>query len=179
MTGGTGRPGKQQGRRGNDITVAVKHVAADTELSRRDLSDSVRRAVAQMPDGTVVVLAGMTASQARVAAGVISNDASRSMDRVDLSEVASKYIGETEKNLTAVFSEAAQNGWILFFDEADALFGKRTSVKDSRDRYANMEVSYLAKIAAKHDVTAVVSLGDVTGIDTATTDNVLVVKVTD
>ena len=60
--------------------------------------------------------------------------------RVDLSKLISKYIGETEKNLAVVFKEAEQNNWILLFDEADALFGKRTTLKDSHDRYANREI---------------------------------------
>jgi hypothetical protein len=63
--------------------------------------------------------------------------------RVDLSMVVSKYIGETEKNLANLFAKAENKDWILFFDEADALFGKRTDVKDAHDRYANQEVSYL------------------------------------
>ena len=63
--------------------------------------------------------------------------------KIDLSMVVSKYIGETEKNLARVFDQAEHRGWILFFDEADALFGKRTRVEDSHDRYANQEVSFL------------------------------------
>lgn len=63
--------------------------------------------------------------------------------RIDLSQVVSKYIGETEKNLEKVFNKAENKDWILFFDEADALFGKRTNVQNSHDRYANQEVSYL------------------------------------
>jgi hypothetical protein len=63
--------------------------------------------------------------------------------KIDLSMVVSKYIGETEKNLARVFDQAEHRGWILFFDEADALFGKRTRVADSHDRYANQEVSFL------------------------------------
>ncbi|ACN14418.1 putative ATPase (AAA superfamily protein) [Desulforapulum autotrophicum HRM2] len=63
--------------------------------------------------------------------------------RIDLSAVVSKYIGETEKNLEKIFSRAEHKNWILFFDEADALFGKRTSIKDAHDRFANQEVSYL------------------------------------
>jgi SpoVK/Ycf46/Vps4 family AAA+-type ATPase len=62
---------------------------------------------------------------------------------VDLSLVVSKYIGETEKNLAGVFDQAESNDWILFFDEADALFGKRTQTSSSHDRYANQEVAYL------------------------------------
>jgi AAA+ superfamily predicted ATPase len=63
--------------------------------------------------------------------------------RIDLSKLASEYIGETEKNLEAIFAKAENKGWILFFDEADALFGKRSDVKDSNDRYASQETSYL------------------------------------
>ena len=69
----------------------------------------------------------------------------RTVRRVNCSQLRSKYIGETEKNLSALFDEAERNDWILFFDEADALFGKRTGVKDSHDRYANQEVAYLLK----------------------------------
>lgn len=67
----------------------------------------------------------------------------RKVYRVDLSQVVSKYIGETEKNLAGVFDRAENADWILFFDEADALFGKRSATKDAKDRYANQEVSYL------------------------------------
>ena len=67
----------------------------------------------------------------------------RKVFRIDLSTVISKYVGETEKNLSRLFDRAARKDWILFFDEADALFGKRTGVKDAHDRYANQEVSYL------------------------------------
>jgi SpoVK/Ycf46/Vps4 family AAA+-type ATPase len=63
--------------------------------------------------------------------------------RIDLSVLVSKYIGETEKNLNRVFANAETNNSILFFDEADALFGKRTEVKDAHDKYANQEISYL------------------------------------
>ena len=65
------------------------------------------------------------------------------MFRVDLSRVVSKYIGETEKNLARLFDKAEHKDWILFFDEADALFGKRTEVRDAHDQYANQEVAYL------------------------------------
>jgi hypothetical protein len=63
--------------------------------------------------------------------------------KIELSKVISKYIGETEKNLARIFEKAENKGWILFFDEADALFGKRTNINDAHDRYANQEVSYL------------------------------------
>jgi len=76
-------------------------------------------------------------------AGLLGNALNRDVYKIDLSMVVSKYIGETEKNLELLFSRAEDKGWILFFDEADALFGKRTSVRDAHDKYANQEVSYL------------------------------------
>lgn len=75
----------------------------------------------------------------------LANCTNRGFYCVDLTKVISKYIGETEKNLDKLFSDAEVNNQVLFFDEADALFGKRTDVKDSHDRYANLEVDYLLK----------------------------------
>ena len=78
-----------------------------------------------------------------MAAEVLANALHLDLFRIDLSSVISKYIGETEKNLRRVFDAAEDGGAILFFDEADALFGKRSEVKDSHDRYANIEINYL------------------------------------
>jgi SpoVK/Ycf46/Vps4 family AAA+-type ATPase len=74
---------------------------------------------------------------------ILSSLYKKDIYRIDLSQVTSKYIGETEKNLDGIFNRAEQKEWILFFDEADALFGKRTNVQDAHDKYANQEVSYL------------------------------------
>lgn len=76
-------------------------------------------------------------------ATLLGKKTGREVYRIDLSQVGSRYIGETEKNLSALFDRAESNDRILFFDEADALFGKRTGVRDSHDRYASQEVSYL------------------------------------
>lgn len=76
-------------------------------------------------------------------ATLLGKGTKRDVYRVDLSMIVSKWIGETEKNLASVFDQAEGNGWILFFDEADALFGKRTEVSHANDRYANQEVSYI------------------------------------
>ncbi len=76
-------------------------------------------------------------------AHVLAQALGRDILRIDLAQVVSKYIGETEKNLDALFERAEQTGAILFFDEADALFGKRTDVKDAHDRYANVDIAYL------------------------------------
>jgi SpoVK/Ycf46/Vps4 family AAA+-type ATPase len=81
---------------------------------------------------------------------MLGKEFNKEVHRVDLSQVVSKYIGETEKNLDAVFEKATDKNGILFFDEADALFGKRTDVKDSHDRYANQEVSYLLQRVEDH-----------------------------
>ncbi|NJM80652.1 MAG: ATP-binding protein [Flavobacterium sp.] len=76
-------------------------------------------------------------------ATLLGKEFNRPVYRIDLSQVVSKYIGETEQNLEKIFNQAENKDWILLFDEADALFGKRTSTKSSNDRYANQEVSYL------------------------------------
>ncbi|MCD8263452.1 MAG: ATP-binding protein [Tannerellaceae bacterium] len=73
----------------------------------------------------------------------MGKQANREVYRIDLSSLISKYIGETEKNLATIFDLAANRRWILFFDEADALFGQRTDIQSSNDRYANQEVAYL------------------------------------
>ncbi len=78
-----------------------------------------------------------------VTAALLGKYFNRDVYKIDLSLMVSKYIGETEKNLSKLFDRANNKGWILFFDEADALFGKRSQVKDAHDRYANQEISYL------------------------------------
>jgi ATPase family associated with various cellular activities (AAA) len=93
--------------------------------------------------GISVLFAGDSGTGKTMAAEVIANALRLDLYRIDLSAVVSKYIGETEKNLRLVFDAAEAGGAILFFDEADALFGKRSEVKDSHDRYANIEINYL------------------------------------
>ena len=93
--------------------------------------------------GHVSLFHGPPGTGKTLSACLIGQRCGREVHRVDLSLVVSKYIGETEKNLARLFDAAEREGWILFFDEADALFGKRTSVSDAHDRYANQEVSYL------------------------------------
>ena len=78
-----------------------------------------------------------------MAAEIMANELMLELYKIDLSQIVSKYIGETEKNLSKIFHEAETSNAILFFDEADALFGKRSEVKDAHDRYANIEVGYL------------------------------------
>jgi hypothetical protein len=89
------------------------------------------------------LFAGPSGTGKTLAAEVLANELELDLFRIDLSAVVSKYIGETEKNLRRVFDAAEEGGAILLFDEADALFGKRSEVRDSHDRYANVEISYL------------------------------------
>jgi ATP-dependent 26S proteasome regulatory subunit len=93
--------------------------------------------------GVSALFAGESGTGKTMAAEVVANHLRLDLYRIDLSAVVSKYIGETEKNLRRLFDAAEAGGMILFFDEADALFGKRSEVKDSHDRYANIEVNYL------------------------------------
>jgi SpoVK/Ycf46/Vps4 family AAA+-type ATPase len=76
-------------------------------------------------------------------AGLLGKVSGRPVYRIDLSQLVSKYIGETEKNLEKIFKQAEKRNWILFFDEADSLFGKRTNITDAHDRYANQGTAYL------------------------------------
>ena len=93
--------------------------------------------------GVSALFCGESGTGKTLAAEVLANELKLDLYRIDLSAVVSKYIGETEKNLRRVFDAAEDSGAILLFDEADALFGKRSEVKDSHDRYANIEISYL------------------------------------
>jgi SpoVK/Ycf46/Vps4 family AAA+-type ATPase len=93
--------------------------------------------------GLNVLFAGPSGTGKTMAAEVIARDLGLDLYKIDLSTVVSKYIGETEKNLSRIFAEAATSNAILFFDEADALFGKRSEVRDAHDRYANIEIGYL------------------------------------
>ncbi|WP_199512588.1 ATP-binding protein [Nucisporomicrobium flavum] len=93
--------------------------------------------------GVTALFAGGSGTGKTLAAEVLAHDLGLDLFVIDLSQVVNKYIGETEKNLRRVFDAAERGGAVLLFDEADALFGKRSEVKDSHDRYANIEVSYL------------------------------------
>jgi len=93
----------------------------------------------------------------------------RDVFRVDLSMVVSKYIGETEKNLSKLFDKAANKNWILFFDEADSIFGKRTNVRDAHDKYANQEVSYLLQRIEAHNGLVILASNMKANIDSSFT----------
>ncbi|MEV4937434.1 AAA family ATPase [Streptomyces zaomyceticus] len=107
--------------------------------------------------GASVLFAGPSGTGKTLAARLIAGELGYPLYRVDLASVVSKYIGETERNLEAVFTAAERTDAVLLFDEADALFGKRSEVQDARDRYANLEVAYLLQRMESYDGLAVLA----------------------
>jgi hypothetical protein len=124
---------------------------------------------ADSPKG-VVLFCGPAGSGKTLAAYVLAEALSLSILRVDLSRVVSKYVGDTEENLDAVFADAKASGAILFFDEADALFGKRTEVHDSHDRHANLEIAHLPQRIESHDGLVILAINELTHPDNAFAD---------
>jgi SpoVK/Ycf46/Vps4 family AAA+-type ATPase len=128
------------------LKTLVERIDPRSRLQSIGLQDAVRRQLAPLLVGKasgVALFHGPSGTGKTLAALAIARELDVQVLRIDLSRVVSKYLGETEKNLAAVFAEAEQSGAVLLFDEADALFGKRSDVRDSHDRYANVEVSYL------------------------------------
>jgi hypothetical protein len=119
--------------------------------------------------GVSALFAGESGTGKTLAAEVIARDLGLVLYKIDLSAVVSKYIGETEKNLNVIFTEAYSSNAILFFDEADALFGKRSEVKDARDRYANIEIAYLLQQVENYDGIVVLATNFRQNIDEAFT----------
>lgn len=117
--------------------------------------------------GIASLFSGESGTGKTMAAEVLANELELSLYRIDLSAVVSKYIGETEKNLKKLFDVAEDTGAVLLFDEADALFGKRSDVKDSHDRYANIEVSYLLQRMEAYRGIAILTSNHRTALDPA------------
>jgi hypothetical protein len=143
-----------------EINTWIQH--GDTLMNEWGMSSKLRpgyRSLFHGPPGT-----GKT-----MTACLLGKSTGRDVYKIELSQVVSKYIGETEKNLARVFDQAQNKGWILFFDEADALFGKRTQTKDAHDRYANQEISYLLQRIETFDGIAILSSNFKENMDTAFT----------
>jgi SpoVK/Ycf46/Vps4 family AAA+-type ATPase len=117
--------------------------------------------------GISVLFAGESGTGKTMAAEVLAQDLRLSLYRIDLSTVVNKYIGETEKNLRRLFDAAEDGGALLFFDEADALFGKRSEVKDSHDRYANIEINYLLQRIESYQGLAILATNLKDSLDSA------------
>jgi len=122
--------------------VRQKHIVYDKWKFGKKLSQHI---------GLNVLFAGPSGTGKTMAAQIIASELSLDLYKIDLATVVSKYIGETEKNLDRIFEEAQDSNAILFFDEADAIFGKRSEVKDSHDRYANIEIAYLLQRMEEYD----------------------------
>ena len=123
--------------------AVLKQIAANARGSYRVLHEWGFASRYARGLGLGVMFSGASGTGKTMAAGILARELGRDLYQIDLATVASKYIGETEKNLRKIFSAAENSGAVLLFDEADALFGKRSQVKDSHDRYANLEISYL------------------------------------
>lgn len=150
---------------------------ADQKGTLRELCDRVRHRETVLDAwgfgrtvlgrGIVGLFAGPPGTGKTLAARVIGSELRRDVQRVDLGQVVSKYIGETEKHLDAIFSMAEARDWVLLFDEADALFGRRTEVRDAHDRYANQEVAHLLSRIEEYDGLAILTTNLVDHIDPA------------
>jgi ATPase family associated with various cellular activities (AAA) len=143
-----------------EISTWIQH--GDTLMNDWGMASKLRpgyRSLFHGPPGT-----GKT-----MTACLLGKSTGRDVYKIELSQIVSKYIGETEKNLARVFDQAQHKGWILFFDEADALFGKRSQTKDAHDRYANQEVSYLLQRIETFDGIAILSSNFKENLDTAFT----------
>jgi hypothetical protein len=133
---------------------------SDTLLDEWGMKKKIKpgyRALFYGPPGTGKTLTAM----------LLGKHTGKDVFRIDLSRIMSKYIGETEKNLSRLFDKAEHKNWILFFDEADALFGKRTEVRDSHDRYANQEVAYLLQRVESYNGLVVLASNQRSNIDVA------------
>lgn len=117
--------------------------------------------------GLSILFAGAPGTGKTMCAQVIARQLNMEMYKINISQIVSKYIGETEKNLQAVFAEAKNSNCILFFDECDALFGKRSEVKDSHDRNANVEVAYLLQQIEEYDGVCILATNLIGNIDEA------------
>jgi SpoVK/Ycf46/Vps4 family AAA+-type ATPase len=120
-------------------------------------------------NGLVALFSGPSGTGKTMAASIVARQAGLDLYRIDLSSVVSKYIGETEKNLGRIFDEAGKGDAVLLFDEADALFGKRSEVKDAHDRYANVEVNYLLQRVETYDGVVILTTNFKRNIDEAFT----------
>lgn len=144
----------------NDLSKHLKHAS-------RVNRDWGWAAKSERGLGTAALFAGPSGTGKTLAAEILANELKLDLFRIDLSQVVSKYIGETEKNLSRIFAAAEDSGGILLFDEADALFGKRSEVKDSHDRYANVEVSYLLQRMEAYRGLAILTTNQRSAVDQA------------
>ena len=136
----------QSSRSGKKLSFSSKQTEMFRQFAQKTRQSGLSGRTGKLAfasSGVLVLFSGSDGTGKTMAAEVIARELRTSLYRVNLNQVVSKYIGETEKNLARVFETAQKKGAVLLLDEADALLGKRSEVKDSHDRYANIEVSYL------------------------------------
>jgi hypothetical protein len=135
----------------------IREVCSQAKHWRRVFEDWGFNRKMSLGKGLNILFSGPPGTGKTMAAEVIASELKLDLYKIDLSQVVSKYIGETEKNLDRIFSAAENSNAILFFDEADALFGKRSEVKDSHDRYANIEIGYLLQKMEEYEGIAILA----------------------
>jgi hypothetical protein len=146
----------------------LRHVGEiDTWISHKDTLLGEWGMGRKMKRGYRALFHGPPGTGKTLTASLLGKRAGKDVFRIDLSRVVSKYIGETEKNLSRLFDKAEHKEWILFFDEADALFGKRTDIRDAHDKYANQEVAYLLQRIEGYDGLVILATNQRGNIDQA------------
>jgi hypothetical protein len=149
------------------VVELLKSISAYLRHRDRVLSEWGYEKTVARTQGLKVLFAGESGTGKTMSAQVLAAELGLELFRVDLATIVSKYIGETEKNLDRIFNAAEGSNAILFFDEADALFGKRSEVRDAHDRYANLEVAYLLQRLELFDGIAMLATNMRTSIDEA------------
>jgi AAA+ superfamily predicted ATPase len=147
--------------------ATLREIVDQVRLRRQVYDDWGYRAKLSRGLGITAAFAGESGTGKTMAAEVLARELGVNLYRIDLSAIVSKYIGETEKNLRQLFDAAERGGAMLMFDEADALFGKRSEVKDSHDRYANIEVNYLLQRLEAFSGLAILATNMKAALDTA------------
>jgi SpoVK/Ycf46/Vps4 family AAA+-type ATPase len=146
--------------------AVLRQIAGEMNMLQADRTRGFSRP-ARGRSGVVALFTGPSGTAKTIAAAVLAHDLGRNLYRIDLSAVVSKYIGETEKNLAQLFDDAERSQAILFFDEADALFGKRSEAKDAHDPYANLDVAYLVQRLESFNGLAILATNSKTRLDEA------------
>lgn len=157
-----GRTSREKSSTSTDVSLD-----AFVDVARAWKDGSTTRRARGARGGVTALISGSSPRERRKVAESVAEAVNATLIRVDLDTVVSRYIGETEKNIDTLFARAAASGFVLFFDEADALFGKRTDVKDSHDRYANLEVSNLLQRIESFEGVVIIASNLATNIDPA------------
>jgi SpoVK/Ycf46/Vps4 family AAA+-type ATPase len=144
--------------------AALKKIEAIKNWLKQNANEGVNTT---SKTGCRIFLSGQSNLDKTLTTELLGKEFHKPVYKIDLSKVVSKYIGETEKNLEQIFAKAEDKNWILFFDEATALFGKRSNVKDAHDRYANVEVNYLLQRMEEYSGLAILASNVKGNIDKA------------